>query len=95
LDIAEQPENRALRNFRKPAVPLITIQETYLKSLGNTSLVTPVAQQQIHYYCWQLCLKPSQPLIEKFQYIYGDYLRLNLDLGAIRWMEMVTPVLIG
>ncbi|OPZ97464.1 MAG: Fasciclin domain protein [Bacteroidetes bacterium ADurb.Bin416] len=93
-DIAEQPEIMALRNFRKPGCAADYNPGDLSEITWEYKSGTPVAQQQIHYYCGTVPQTISA-FDEKFQYIYGDYLRLNLDLGAIRWMEMVTPVLIG
>lgn len=93
-DIAEQPEIMALRNFRKPGCAADYNPGDLSEITWEYKSGTPVAQQQIHYYCGTVP-QTIAAFDEKSQYIYGDYLRLNLDLGAIRWMEMVTPVLIG
>jgi uncharacterized surface protein with fasciclin (FAS1) repeats len=93
-DIAEQPEIMALRNFRKPG-------SAASFSPGDLSEITwryrsgaPSAQQQIHYWCGTIP-QTIAAFDDKSQYVYADYLRFNLDLGAIQWMELITPVLIG
>lgn len=93
-DIAEQPEIMALRNFRKPGCAADYNPGDLSEITWKYKSGTPTAQQQIHYYCGTVP-QTIAAFDEKSQYIYGDYLRLNLDLGAIQWMEMVTPVLIG
>jgi uncharacterized surface protein with fasciclin (FAS1) repeats len=93
-DIAEQPEIMALRNFRKPGCAADYNPGDLSEITWKYKSGTPVAQQQIHYYCGTIP-QSIAAFDEKSQYIYADYLRLNLDLGAIQWMEMKTPVLIG
>lgn len=93
-DIAEQPEIMALRNFRKAGCAADYNPGDLSEIKWEYKSGTPVAQQQIHYYCGGVAQNMAA-FDEKFQHAYGDYLRFNLDLGAIRWMEMVTPVLIG
>lgn len=93
-DIAEQPEIMALRNFRKPGCAADFNPGDLSEINWSYKSGTPVAQQQIHYYCGTIPQNIST-FDDKSQYIYADYLRLNLDLGAIQWMEMKTPVLIG
>lgn len=93
-DIAEQPEIMALRNFRKPGCAADYNPGDLSEITWRYKSGTPTAQQQIHYYCGTVP-QTIAAFDEKSQYVYGDYLRLNLDLGAIQWMEMVTPVLIG
>lgn len=93
-DIAEQPEIMALRNFRKPGCAADYNPGDLSEITWKYKSGTPTAQQQIHYYCGTVP-QTIAAFDEKSQYIYGDYLRLNLDLGAIQWMEMLTPVLIG
>lgn len=93
-DIAEQPEIMALRNFRKPGCAADYNPGDLSEITWKYKSGTPVAQQQIHYYCGTIP-QTIAAFDEKSQYVYADYLRLNLDLGAIQWMEMKTPVLIG
>lgn len=93
-DIAEQPEIMALRNFRKPGCAADYNPGDLSEITWKYKSGTPTAQQQIHYYCGTVP-QTIAAFDEKSQYVYGDYLRMNLDLGAIQWMEMVTPVLIG
>lgn len=93
-DIAEQPEIMALRNFRKPGCSADYNPGDLSEINWKYKSGTPVAQQQIHYYCGTVPQNIAA-FDEKSQYVYADYLRLNLDLGAIQWMEMKTPVLIG
>lgn len=93
-DIAEQPEIMALRNFRKPGCAADYNPGDLSEITWKYKSGTPTAQQQIHYYCGTVP-QTITAFDEKSQYIYGDYLRLNLDLGAIQWMEMKTPVMIG
>jgi uncharacterized surface protein with fasciclin (FAS1) repeats len=93
-DIAEQPEIMALRNFRKPGCAADYNPGDLSEITWKYKSGTPTAQQQIHYYCGTVP-QAITAFDEKSQYVYGDYLRLNLDLGAIQWMEMRTPVMIG
>lgn len=93
-DIAEQPEIMALRNFRKPGCAADYNPGDLSEITWKYKSGTPLAQQQIHYYCGTIP-QTIAAFDEKSQYVYADYLRLNLDLGAIQWMEMKTPVLIG
>lgn len=93
-DIAEQPEIMALRNFRKPGCAADYNPGDLSEITWKYKSGTPVAQQQIHYYCGTVP-QTIAAFDEKSQYVYADYLRLNLDLGAIQWMELKTPVLIG
>jgi len=93
-DIAEQPEIMALRNFRKPGCSADF-------NPGDLSEITwafksgcPTTYSQIHYYCGTIPQTISA-FDEKSQYVYADYLRFNLDLGAIQYMELKTPVMIG
>ena len=93
-DIAEQPEIMALRNFRKPGCAADYNPGDLSEINWKYKSGTPTAQQQIHYYCGTVPQNIAA-FDEKSQYVYADYLRLNLDLGAIQWLEMKTPVLIG
>ncbi|MFT3753257.1 MAG: fasciclin domain-containing protein [Paludibacter sp.] len=93
-DIAEQPEIMALRNFRKPGCAADYNPGDLSEINWKYKSGTPLAQQQIHYYCGTVPQNIAS-FDDKSQYAYADYLRLNLDLGAIQWMEMKTPVLIG
>jgi uncharacterized surface protein with fasciclin (FAS1) repeats len=93
-DIAEQPEIMALRNFRKPGCAADYNPGDLSEIEWKFKSGTPVAQQQIHYYCGTIP-QTIAAFDEKSQYVYADFLRFNLDLGAIQWMEMKTPVLIG
>jgi uncharacterized surface protein with fasciclin (FAS1) repeats len=84
-DIAEQPEIMALKNFRK--------QGTSVKfKPGELSEITwgGKAPGEIEYYCGGY----SNVLDEKFQYVYGDYLRFGLRTVTTQWMELKTPVLV-
>jgi len=93
-DIAEQPEIMALRNFRKPGCTATfnpgDLSEIDFKAKSGC----PAPYNQIIYYCGTVpqTIAAFDP---KSQYVYADYLRFNLDLGAIQYMEMKTPVLIG
>ena len=93
-DIAEQPEIMALRNFRKPGCAADynpgDLSEINFKFKSGC----PAPYNQIHYWCGTVPQTISA-FDEKSQYVYADYLRFNLDLNAIQWMEMITPVLIG
>ena len=93
-DIAEQPEIIALRNFRKPGGAADYNPGDLSEIDWKFKSGTPLAQQQIHYYCGTVP-QSIAAFDDKSQYVYADYLRFNLDLGAIQWMEMKTPVLIG
>jgi len=93
-DIAEQPEIMALRNFRKPGSAASFNPGELSEITWRFRAGAPLAQQQIHYWCGTIPQNIAA-FDEKSQYVYADYLRLNLDLGAIQWMEMITPVLIG
>lgn len=93
-DIAEQPEIMALRNFRKPGSAADFNPGDLSEINWKFKSGTPVAQQQIHYWCGTIP-QTIAAFDEKSQYVYADFLRFNLDLGAIQWMELKTPVLIG
>lgn len=93
-DIAEQPEIMALRNFRKPGCAADYNPGDLSEINWKYKSGTPLAQQQIHYYCGTVP-QTIAAFDDKSQYVYADFLRFNLDLGAIQWMEMKTPVLIG
>ena len=93
-DIAEQPEIMALRNFRKPGCAADYNPGDLSEIKWEYKSGTPLAQQQIHYYCGTVP-QSIAAFDEKSQYVYADFLRFNLDLGAIQWMELKTPVLIG
>ena len=93
-DIAEQPEIMALRNFRKPGSAASFNPGDLSEIKWSYKSGTPTAQQQIHYWCGTIP-QTIAAFDDKSQYVYADFLRFNLDLGAIQWMEMVTPVLIG
>jgi len=93
-DIAEQPEIMALRNFRKPGCAADYSPGDLSEINWKFKSGTPVAQQQIHYWCGTIP-QTIAAFDDKSQYVYADFLRFNLDLGAIQWMELKTPVLIG
>ena len=93
-DIAEQPEIVALRNFRKPGASADFNPGDLSEIQWQFKSGCPLQYSQVHYYCGTVPQNMAA-FDSKFQYIYGDYLRFNLDLGAIQWMEMKTPVLIG
>lgn len=93
-DIAEQPEIMALRNFRKPGCAADFSPGDLSEINWSYKSGTPATYQQIHYYCGTVA-QSIAAFDEKSQYVYADFLRMNLDLGAIQWMEMKTPVLIG
>ncbi|MBN2613394.1 MAG: fasciclin domain-containing protein [Bacteroidales bacterium] len=84
-DLTEQPEIIANKGFRKAG--------TSLKfNPGDLSEITwgGKAPAQIEYYCGGY----SNVLDEKFQYVYGDYLRFVLHPNVTSWVEFKTPVLI-
>lgn len=84
-DVAEQPEIMALKNFRKKGTSVDF-------AAGDLAEVTWGGKSPgtINYYCGGY----STVLDEKFQYIYGDYLRFNLYSQTTQWIEFKTPVLI-
>lgn len=93
-DIAEQPEIMALRNFRKPGCAADFNPGDLSEIEWKYKPGAPTTYQQIHYYCGTVP-QTIAAFDVKSQYVYADYLRMNLDLGAIQWMQMKTPVLIG
>jgi len=93
-DIAEQPEIMAIRNFRKPGCSADFNPGDLSEINWSFKSGCPLQYSQIHYYCGTVP-QTINAFDEKSQYVYADYLRFNLDLGAIQWMEMRTPVLIG
>jgi len=93
-DIAEQPEIMALRNFRKPGCSVFYNQGDLSELTWSVHTNTPDPYGQIQYYCGAVP-QSIAAFDEKSQYVYADYLRFNLDLQAIQWMELKTPVLIG
>jgi hypothetical protein len=84
-DVTEQPEIMALLNFRKKGANV-------LFNAGELSDITwgGKAPGQINYYCAGY----SNVLDEKFQYVYGDYLRFVLHPNVTSWVEFKTPVLV-
>jgi len=93
-DIAEQPEIMALRNFRKPGCMADYNPGDLSEINWGFKSGCPTTYSQIHYSCGTVPQTISA-FDEKSQYVYADYLRFNLDNGAIQWMELKTPVLIG
>jgi len=93
-DIAEQPEIMALRNFRKPGCAVDYNEGDLSELTFHAKSSAPVPYNQVHYYCGTVP-QSFAAFDEKSQYVYADYLRFNLDLNAIQWMELKTPVLIG
>lgn len=93
-DIAEQPEIMALRNFRKPGCSADFDAGDLSELTWSPHSGIPTEYGQVHYYCGTVP-QTIAAFDEKSQYVYADYLRFNLDQGAIQWMELKTPVLIG
>jgi len=93
-DIAEQPEIMALRNFRKPGCSVIYNEGDLSELTWHAKSGCPTPWNQVQYYCGTVP-QTIDAFDEKSQYVYADYLRFNLDLNAIQWMELKTPVLIG
>jgi hypothetical protein len=84
-DITEQPEIMALLNFRKKGANV----DFSPGELSEIQWGGP-ATSGINYYCGGY----SSVLDEKFQYVYGDYLRFNIYSKTTSWVEMKTPVLV-
>jgi uncharacterized surface protein with fasciclin (FAS1) repeats len=84
-DITEQPEIMALLNFRKKGANV----DFSPGELSDIQWGGP-APSGINYYCAGY----SNVLDEKFQYVYGDYLRFNIYSKTTSWVEMKTPVLV-
>ncbi|MDR1763781.1 MAG: fasciclin domain-containing protein [Dysgonamonadaceae bacterium] len=84
-DVTEQPEIMALLNFRKKNANVNF-------NPGELSEVTwgGKAPGVMNYYCAGY----STVLDEKFQYVYGDYLRFILSTTTTSWVEFKTPVLV-
>ena len=92
-DIAEQPEIRALSNFRQPGCAASFYPGDLSEITWEARPGTPTILAQIHYYCGTIP-QDINVFDTKSQYVYADYLRFSLDLGAIPWLELKTPVLI-
>jgi len=93
-DIAEQPEIMALPNFRQPGCHADYNAGELSEIKWQEAPMCPWIYPQICYYCGTMPQDISA-FNEKSQYVYGDYLRFNLDPFAIQWIEFKTPVLIG
>lgn len=85
-DIAEQPELMVLPGFRR-AGTVITLNNGDLADVSwNGGTIT--------YEAGSLPVSAAN-LVSNFQYIYGDYLRFNLNkTGSLQWIKFKTPVLI-
>jgi uncharacterized surface protein with fasciclin (FAS1) repeats len=84
-DIAEQPEIMALKSFRTAGAK-IAFASGELADIqwgGKTD-------ESVWYYCGGY----SNVLDEKFQHIYGDYLRFKMSTNTMQWIEIKTPVLV-
>ncbi|MDR0542545.1 MAG: fasciclin domain-containing protein [Dysgonamonadaceae bacterium] len=84
-DIAEQPEIMALKSFRKAGTKVAFAS-------GELADITwgGKTEQTVDYYCGGY----SNILDEKFQHVYGDYLRFKMSTSTMQWIEMKTPVLV-
>jgi len=86
-DIAEQPELMALPSFR---------QQGTIITLNNGDLADVTWKGAAITYEAGSIPETETELTPNFQYIYGDYLRLDLNQGnnCVQWIEFRTPVLI-
>lgn len=85
-DIAEQPELMSMPGFRKTG--------TVIK-INNGDLADVQWKGDTITYTAGNIPKTATDFIPNFQYIYGDYLRFNLNkTGNIQWIKFMTPVLI-
>jgi uncharacterized surface protein with fasciclin (FAS1) repeats len=87
-DVAEQPELMAMAQFRN--IQNFSFNTSFKP--GELSEVTwgGKAPGWVYYYFGGY----SNTLDEKFQYVYGDYLRFRMCSATISWMEFKTPVLV-
>lgn len=85
-DIAEQPELMSMSGFRKTG--------TVIK-INNSDLADVQWKGDSITYTVGSIPNTATDLVPNFQYIYGDYLRFNLNkTGNIQWIKFKTPVLI-
>ncbi|GHV26723.1 lipoprotein [Bacteroidia bacterium] len=84
-DIAEQPEIMALKSFRKAggSGEFASGELADITWGGKTDV-------KFKYYCNGY----SSTFDEKFQYVYGDYLRFMMSTNTMQWVEFKTPVLV-
>jgi uncharacterized surface protein with fasciclin (FAS1) repeats len=84
-DICEQPEIMALKTFRKAGAKVSF-------AAGELSGITWGGKTDES--VWYNCGGYSNVFDDKFQYVYGDYLRFRLSTTTMQWIEFKTPVLV-
>jgi hypothetical protein len=85
-DIAEQPELMSMSDFRKPGTVI---------SINNGDLADIQWNGDSIIYSAGSIPTTATDLVPNAQYIYGDYLRFNINkTGNIKWIQFKTPVLI-
>ncbi|KAA6342171.1 hypothetical protein EZS27_010069 [termite gut metagenome] len=83
-DIAEQPEIKALKTFRKSGSPAVVFKQDELSEMTWGGKNTPT----VTYYC------DTYTSDGKTQYVYSDHLEFRLDTNVMQWLELKTPLLV-
>ena len=99
-DMADQPEIRALADFRKPGASAVFSSSlvadengyvpTQLSKMSWSGKNNPV----VSYYCaWKPQAGLDQSGSKYEEYVYGDYLNFRIGKTVVQYMEIETPFL--
>lgn len=88
-DMADQPEMRALKDYRKPGA-----NQLYGEGELSTMKWGGKGSPAVRYYCGGLP-EVNGAYDDKAQYVYGDYLVFRICTNVMQWMEITTPVLVA
>lgn len=83
FDLAEQPEIKALKTYRKTGAPAVTFAKGTLSEMTWDGKNNPT----VKYYC-------STNYDAKGQYIYGDNLEFRICTNVMQWCELKLPLLV-
>lgn len=83
FDLAEQPEIKALKTYRKTGAPAVTFAKGTLSEMTWDGKNNPA----VKYYC-------STNYDAKGQYIYGDNLEFRICTNVMQWCELKLPLLV-
>ena len=100
-DMADQPEIRALKGFRKPGTSVNFYSTLSADADGyvptDLSLMSWSGKNSpiVNYYCaWAPQAGIDQSGSKYEEYVYGDYLNFRIGTTVVQYMEIKTPTLV-
>ena len=100
-DMCDQPEIRALKNYRKPGASatftstLVADENGYVPTDLSMMTWSGKNSPNISYYCaWEPKAGLDQSGSKFEEYVYGDYLNFRIGLTVVQYLEIKTPTLV-